>query len=870
MGFVKELFRLGQKRSELDSPAADTKSESASGREFRPESNSPADRQFSHASESAAPADVADPVRPASPKPEETHFDESVERLRTANSSNERADAARAIGMTGNRLGNVHLIAALFDDAAEVRDAATDALAQLGDPANSSSLGPPIHVPEIPFADGPAGPPVESTPLAAEPSNADPLDQIRRRLDEAVGARAELEHHDPPSVPKVFEATPETDPPFSEETALRQREEEVLQRKAAEEQKLIAAVAARIKAEEDAHRFAEEDARLRLEVNRLRLAAEEIARTRADLQVRREAAAERTRLADAARARHEAEALHLAEIEQLRLDEAALRNALAESARRRAEVEAAREVAHHEVRQLAEEREQLAATETARRAEAERLRREAEERARADHQQLQNQLENMRRVVEEVAARRVEVEAAREKAVAEVQQLADIQARIQLADEARQLAEAERLAIEADVLQKAEVERQRLEEVRSRALEEQRQLEEAERQRVTEEEYRLTRLALERQRIEAEAQQRADHERQISSQIESLRLADLQARKRIEEAEARRVTAENRYQLIADQTQRMEAEARKAEIEEERILAKLDEVRRNVAIGARSATEQESRIKEETEKLRRLEEEQRHRIEAAARDRAEVERQLQQERERLQSEHDERLRASEKFNRLLEQQHPPEETQADEWRDDPAENLRPSKRVAIAEPLTEFNLHPLITPPLANAGAAQGNGQGSVTGFANVSAAAMVPAPAAAPDEFSRIAARFDENSADIRNHAARELRASDPARVVELFNRALEEASSERRRNIGSAMAASGVAAEVIDMLGGESREETYSALCLLLTMAKTGEVMPLVQAIENHDNVYVRIAAVRLLTLNGQEEIANAAARRRLEGHI
>jgi hypothetical protein len=48
---------------------------------------------------------------------------------------------------------------------------------------------------------------------------------------------------------------------------------------------------------------------------------------------------------------------------------------------------------------------------------------------------------------------------------------------------------------------------------------------------------------------------------------------------------------------------------------------------------------------------------------------------------------------------------------------------------------------------------------------------------------------------------------------------------------------------------------------------MAKTGEFQPLIQAIETHDSVQVRMAAIKLLTLSGQTELANAAAKRRLE---
>jgi len=130
------------------------------------------------------------------------------------------------------------------------------------------------------------------------------------------------------------------------------------------------------------------------------------------------------------------------------------------------------------------------------------------------------------------------------------------------------------------------------------------------------------------------------------------------------------------------------------------------------------------------------------------------------------------------------------------------------------------------------------------------------------------IAKCFDDHSPQVRNAAARALRKLEPNRTVDLFNRALEEGSEERRRNIGAAIADSGLAAEAIDNLVGDSREDTYNALLILFAMAKTGEVQPLVQAIENHENVEVCRAVIKLLTLNGQTKLGDAALQRRVTG--
>ena len=131
---------------------------------------------------------------------------------------------------------------------------------------------------------------------------------------------------------------------------------------------------------------------------------------------------------------------------------------------------------------------------------------------------------------------------------------------------------------------------------------------------------------------------------------------------------------------------------------------------------------------------------------------------------------------------------------------------------------------------------------------------------------FKLIVNSFADVSPDVRNAAARALYELDPDHSAEPFGRAIEESSAEQGRNIGVALAASGVAGKAIEDLAGDSREDAYNSLCLLFAMAKTGEIRPLTKAIEQHPNSEVRRAAVKLLTLNGQSELAAAAAKRRL----
>ena len=64
----------------------------------------------------------------------------SITDLLLANTSEERAKAARALGETHSKTAMTYLIKALADQAAEVRLAAVDSLAEIGDPAGIDPL----------------------------------------------------------------------------------------------------------------------------------------------------------------------------------------------------------------------------------------------------------------------------------------------------------------------------------------------------------------------------------------------------------------------------------------------------------------------------------------------------------------------------------------------------------------------------------------------------------------------------------------------------------------------------------------------------------------------------------------------------------
>jgi HEAT repeat protein len=136
-------------------------------------------------------------------------------------------------------------------------------------------------------------------------------------------------------------------------------------------------------------------------------------------------------------------------------------------------------------------------------------------------------------------------------------------------------------------------------------------------------------------------------------------------------------------------------------------------------------------------------------------------------------------------------------------------------------------------------------------------------------ESFDLIAKSFDDPSTQVRNAAARALCDLKTDRAAS-FTRALREAQPDRRRRIGAALAASGLASEAINCLAGESREVTYDAFTILFLMAKAGEVKPLIETIENHADLAVRLAVIKLLAFSNHAEVIAAFRRLAVRGSL
>src|SRR2546430_6512630 len=620
--------------------------------------------------------------------------------------------------------------------------------------------------------------------------------------------------------------------------------------------------------------------------------AEEIRQLQAELM--------RLRIEEEAR-RAEVEAARLAAENALRVEQERWRQQEEELARQRAEHERRRIEAEARERAEEEQRRHLANEEIARaqevlaalRASEEKRSHEAEERFRLGQQAHEAQLASLRQAEEEQASRRAEEE------------------RRYLESEARKRAQEDELRRRAETRFRAvdeEIERVTAREQARLKVEQEAQLlaGEAERRR-SEEEARRKAEEHARRRAEEEARLRAEIETQVRAESAARRHAEEEARRQAEE-EARRRAEEEAQRIAAEQARRRaEAEAQHRAAEEGRRQAEAAALGKGREDEQRQAAEQ-ARLKAEKDE--------RDRLEAAARERAELEARIRAEIEaKIRAEEEEKRREEEAERRRVEQERivvkeagkaggtsefpfeierseveEPVLTSADapdtnvteivEWFEVALDNRahtapvpdRSQNHFHASPDEDDSEFRAVSVPEEAPRRPELSRDLENKLRSADTSARAAAVAELSqvgGEEAYHHITAAFDDQSAEVRSSAARALFDMQDDRAA-AFTRALREASPQRRRAIGVAIASSGLANEAIRNLTGESRDRTYDAFSLLFLMSKAGEVKPLMRAIEEHPNTEVRLAVVKLLALSGQPEVLAAFRRMAVRGSL
>ena len=687
-------------------------------------------------------------------------------------------------------------------------------------------------------------------------------EQTGNRSSAAVSAAPELQPTATEMAPTASEPVspaPELAPAAFEAPAMTsatQDEDAAVAASTAEEITQLEAELMRLRTEEEGRRA---------EVEAARLAAENALRTEQ----------ERWRQMEEETARHRAEQ------EKQRIEV---------EARERAEEEHHRQIAEQELARAEEELRRMRAMEEARRA-------EVDAQTLAAQQAHEAELETLRQTEAEHARRRaeqerhyLETEARKKSQEDELRRRAEMRFRA-VAEE------IERVQAREDARRKASEESQRLAEdaARRRAEEDARRKAEAEALRRSEEEARL--------RAQIEAQMRAEATERYKAEEEARRQAEEEARRRAEE-EAQRLAAQHARRLAEEEAQRRADEEARHQAEEAARLKAEAEARHQAEVQARLQSEEEGRLRAEAEARQRAELEARIRAEIEAKIRAEEAERREAEAELRRAEH-ERVVAEEPANApappefifeiaRAEVDEPPalhtetsNVTEIAEWFEVGGENRDQVQAVDTAAPLTlpddQFGtmqddaggeFAPVSVPDSNFVAEGPGLSSGILRQLASEKPAERAAAVSdlsrsGGEDAFRRISAAFDDESVEVRNAAARATFEFQEDRAA-AFTRALREATPERRRKIGSAIASSGLASEAIRNLTGESREKTYDAFSLLFLMSKAGETQSLMRAIEEHPNLEVRLAVVKLLALSGQPDILPAFRRMAVRGSL
>lgn len=631
--------------------------------------------------------------------------------------------------------------------------------------------------------------------------------------------------------------------------------------------------------------------------------ADEINRLEAEsMRVRTEEEARRAEV-EAARL-SVANALHI-EQERWRQVEEATARSRAEKEKQRIEVEAREQTEEAHRREMAEqdlaraegELKRMRAMEEARRAESDaklRAAREAHEAELAalrktEDEQARRRAEEERRYLETEARKKAQEDELRRRGEARFRAVAEEIERVRAREEARLKAveDAQRLAEDA---------------ARRRAEEDERRKAEAEARNRAEAEARL--------RAEIETQMRAEADARSKVEEETQRRAEEEARRRAEE-EAQRLAAENSRRLAEQEAQRLAAEEARRQAEEAARLVAQEEARRQAEAEALRRAEEEVRLRAEAEARQRVELEERIRAEVKAKIRAEEVAREEAEEARRHAEHErivteQAARAAARPESVsetelaeIDEQPPSPEaafqgvdqeskvTEIAEWLDVSLENRGQIPSLDTTTPLTlpedQFGtmqedaggeFAPVSLPESHPAREAATVSSGILHQLTSEKPAERAAAVSDLPgvggeDAFNHICAAFDDESPEVRSTAARAMFEFQEDRAA-AFTRALREAPPERRRKIGTAIASSGLANEAIRNLTGESRDKTYDAFSLLFLMSKAGEVQPLMRAIEEHPNIEVRLAVVKLLALSGQSDILPAFRRMAVRGSL
>jgi HEAT repeat protein len=121
---------------------------------------------------------------------------------------------------------------------------------------------------------------------------------------------------------------------------------------------------------------------------------------------------------------------------------------------------------------------------------------------------------------------------------------------------------------------------------------------------------------------------------------------------------------------------------------------------------------------------------------------------------------------------------------------------------------------------------------------------------------FAPVIVALADDAREVRAAAARALSRFSFDRA-DAYVRVSESADGETLAEVAKACVKADLAAQAINRLASEDRRQAYEAFSLLSLCAKAGETQPILDTVECHRDIEVRLACIRLLGLSNQPQL-------------
>jgi HEAT repeat protein len=133
---------------------------------------------------------------------------------------------------------------------------------------------------------------------------------------------------------------------------------------------------------------------------------------------------------------------------------------------------------------------------------------------------------------------------------------------------------------------------------------------------------------------------------------------------------------------------------------------------------------------------------------------------------------------------------------------------------------------------------------------------------------FASILIAMADESREVRAAAARALSRLSFDRA-DAYVRVLETSDAATLQRTAESCVTAGLARQAMDRLASEDRRQAYEAFSLLSLVARGGQSEVILTVVKGHPDLNVRLAASRLLALQGDEEMSNKLRRLAMEGN-